>query len=68
VLKLKRDEPLSSFAFKFNVRRYSVVCFIAFAFVGVGKFASRFVVGRCRFTVSKPTLKAPMVSALEASI
>ena len=26
------------------------------------------VVGRCRLTVSKPVLKAPMVSALEAII
>ena len=25
MLKLKRDEPLSSFAFKFNLRRYSLV-------------------------------------------
>jgi len=25
-------------------------------------------VGRCRLTVSKPMLKAPMVSALEATI
>ena len=25
-------------------------------------------VGRCRFTVSKPAVKAPMVSALEATI
>jgi len=27
-----------------------------------------FEVGRCRLTVSKPVLKAPMVSALEATI
>ena len=26
------------------------------------------VVGRCRLTVSKPVLKAPMASALEATI
>jgi len=29
--------------------------------------ATNISVGRCRFTVSKPVLKAPMVSALEAT-
>ena len=46
VLKLEHNElQLSRFAFKVNLRRYDVVCFIAFSFVGVGKFASRFVAG-----------------------
>jgi len=30
--------------------------------------SDRTMVGRCRLTVSKPVLKAPMVSALEATI
>ena len=45
-MKLKCDEPLSNFAFNFNLRRYSMVgfalVFSAFTFVAV--------VGRCRLT------------------
>jgi len=32
------------------------------------KFRQEGMVGRCRLTLSKPVLKAPMVSALEAII
>ena len=65
-LKLKYDEPLSKFAFKFNLRRYT-------------KFASSSdededddkeddEVGRCRFTASNPDLKAHLVSALDTQM
>jgi len=68
--KLKYDKPLSSFAFNFNLHRY---------IKGDGKFfftqddtkrwqQDNYEVGRCRLTVSKPVLKAPMVSALETRI
>jgi len=43
---------LSSITFKFNLRRYNKEALAT--------------VGRCRLTVSKPVLKAPTVSALEA--
>ena len=63
-MKLKCDEPLSNFAFKFNVRRYTKV---------VLQLQARFdamwaKVGRCRLTVSKPELKARLVSALETKM
>jgi len=45
-LKLKHEELLSNFGFKFNLRRYTTV-----------------MVGRCRLPVSKPELKARLVSA-----
>jgi len=55
-LKLKYDNLLSSFAFKFNLRLY------------MEEIVYQRQVGRCRLTVSKPALKAPEVSALEADI
>ena len=58
-LKLRYDELLSNFASNFNLRRYIPGSDQAF-------FTSK--VGRCRVTVSKPVLKAPMVLALEATI
>jgi len=57
-LKLKCDEPLSNFAFNFNLRRYSKVL--------LSECDS--LVGRCRLTVSNPVLKEPMVSVLETII
>jgi hypothetical protein len=57
-LKLKRDEPLSKFAFKFNLRHY----------IGEAKNWMSMTVGRCRLTVSKPELKARLVSALETKM
>ena len=48
-LKLKHDEPLSSYAFRFNLRRYKQMN----------------VVGWCRLTPIKPTLKAPEVKRLK---
>jgi len=70
-LKLEYDEALSNFAFNFNLRRYTVVKLVderaAFdlAFFDINM---PIMVGRCRLTVSKPVLKAPMVSALETII
>jgi hypothetical protein len=58
-LKLKCDEPLSSIAFKFNLRRYVE---------GKACNALLLKVGRCRLPVSKPVLKAPLVSALETQM
>jgi hypothetical protein len=51
------DEPLSNVAFKFNSRRYME-----------GTDHAEHQVGRCRVPVSKPVLKAPMVSALKTKI
>jgi len=63
-LKLKCDILLSTSAFKFNLRRYGEV--------RVWDMRTRtmisHLVGRCRLTVSKPMLKAPVVSALETGI
>ena len=66
-LRLKCDILLSTSAFKFNLRRYTEVSStIEFAAYDASYEAK--VVGRCRLTVSKPVLKAPMVSALETTI
>ena len=83
-MRLQYDEPLSNFAFTFNLRRYTEVMAVnAFELISVSagrvltmhEFVSRgavkFVVSavearRCRLTVSKPVLNAPMASALEA--
>jgi hypothetical protein len=61
--RLKRNchQPPSNFAFKFNRCRSTEELRNA-----VHEVAS--VVGRCRLTVSKPVLKAPMGSALETII
>ena len=60
-MKLKCDEPLSNFAFNFNLRHYTLAANV---------LAFRHEVGRCRFTVSNPVLKAPLVSeySLETNI
>jgi len=61
-LKLKCDKLLSNFAFNLNLRRCTLGERLHFA----GEATMRqHPVGRCRLTVSKPALKAPMVSALE---
>jgi hypothetical protein len=59
-LKLKCDKPPLTFAFKFNLR-----CYILGA---TGPELAYTVVARCRFTLSKPVLKAHVVSVLEATI
>jgi hypothetical protein len=73
-LKLNYDEALSNFAFKFSLRCYSMA--------GVKVSTSQYdetvkscvhmlchlLVGRCRLSVSKPALKAPIGPALEAII
>ena len=71
-MKLKSDEPLSNFAFNYNLRRYIqgglnedlvdlLVELEKYERYGGGKTK----VGRCRLTVSKPELKARLVSVLE---
>jgi hypothetical protein len=68
-LKLECDEPLSDFAFKFNVRRYMMETARAAGPRGAKSLrAGAIMVGRCRFTVSKPELKARLVSALETKM
>ena len=62
-LKLKYDELLSRFAFKFNLRHYTEVWMNLNNVACWGKF--NVTVRRCSLTVSKLVLKAPMVSALE---
>ena len=62
-LKLKCDILLSNFALNFNLRRYSPVSVNLSA-----ANLSSIEVRRCRLSVSKHELKAPMVSAPEAKI
>ena len=56
---MKYDKPISKFAFKINLRCYNEV-------VTSWRFTTE--VGRCRFPVSKPELKARLVSALETKM
>ena len=67
-LKLTYDELLSTFAFKFNVRRCSPVAARVCATAGRPDGVAAPKVGQCRLTVSEPVLKAPMVSALDTRI
>ena len=79
-LKLECDDPLSNFAFNFNLRNYNEVKWQAlvksvqhttlYKAGGLrrGRLDVKAMVGRCRFTLSKPVLKAPMVSALETTM
>jgi hypothetical protein len=62
-LKLKYDILLLTFAFKFNMRRYTKPLYDPTSWMGA--YAK---VGRCRSTVSKPSLKASIVPALETKI
>ena len=61
-LKLQRDEPLSNFAFNFNLRRYTV------AHIVLPTYALEHKVRRCSLTVSKPELKARLVSEYSLEI
>ena len=72
-MKLECEEPLSNFAFNFNLRRYSKDC----AFAGDAPQSVRCnvcddvycaTVRRYRLTVSKSELKARPVSALETKM
>jgi hypothetical protein len=82
-LKLQYDEPLSSFAFEFNLRRCTKAKKAkekerarekreAEAAERVARVkaeaAAEEAVGRCRLTLSKPELKARLVSALETKM
>jgi hypothetical protein len=76
-LKLKCDEPLSNGAFNFNLRRYNSGGHASVAILGrsgrskqvhAASIADGSAVGRCRLSVSKPELKARLVSALETNI
>jgi len=81
-LKLKYDEVLKFYAFKCNLRRYNLVLCIAENAVGPAAFRPDDIVtarsgktieinntaGRCRLTVSKHELKAPVVSAFETEM
>jgi len=73
-LKPKCDILLSSFAIKFNLRRYTEIAItvtlngVTVDTVTAKLVADDRVVGRCRLTVSKPVLTAPIVSVLEARI
>ena len=63
---------ISNFGFNFNLSRYTEVCMILNEAYDVLMDETERKVydqaGRCRLTVSKPVLKAPMVSALETII
>jgi len=72
--KLNYDKLLSNFAFKINLRRYTKANVLVTklepaevhsASSETGAQKGTDMVGRCKLTVSKPVLKAPMVAALE---
>jgi hypothetical protein len=89
LFKLGGDEPISNFAFTFNLRRYTTAstlgtmperftdkldAFLSNAHPGYfagdveaggKKKKGKSKVGRCRWPVSNPELKARLVSALE---
>jgi hypothetical protein len=75
-LKLNEDEPLSCFPFSFNLRRSTKAALTKLReakhpnqdYQLVHTFVFNPKVRRCRMTVSKTLLKAPMVSALESII
>ena len=64
------DKLLTLFAFEFKLRRYMRVMSAESELDPAAAEGNRVcaVVGQCRLTVSKPVLKAPMVSALETRI
>ena len=64
-LKLLYDEPPSTFAFNINLHLYTKV---AMQGVLLKESEDETHVGRCTLTASKPVLKAPLVSELEARI
>ena len=61
-------KPLPSFAYNFSLRRYSpgVDTYLKMLLRDNFLHSDLHPVGPCRFTVSKPVFKAPMVVALEA--
>jgi len=71
-LKLRHDELLTKIGFNFNLRRYttemilsSAICGVIYALcAGQPLCILGATARRCRLTLSKPVLKAPMVSAL----
>jgi hypothetical protein len=69
-LESKYDESLSNFAFNFKFRPYTVVDSGALDSLVqcLEEFDPGVKVGRCRLTVSKPELKARLVSALETNM
>jgi hypothetical protein len=67
LLILKRGELLSSFAFNFNLRRCIPSLFPAVIDL-ISPLRLAALAGWCSLTVSRPMLKAPVVSALEAKI
>jgi len=52
-LKLKSDHPLSYFAFKFNLRRYTMGRTVDLDHLAMLDFPA--VVGRCRLTLCNPS-------------
>jgi hypothetical protein len=61
-LKLKGDEPLSNVAFNLAMRRYTTGLSTE-QFAGAICDMTQPEVGLCRLTVSKPEMKARLVSA-----
>ena len=70
-MKLQYDETLSNFALKFSLRRYTKAevrlmarrCAHKWTQAAAAQAATK--VRRCRLTVSKPVLKAPVVQRLK---
>ena len=69
-LTLNYNLLLSNVAFKFNLRRFNKAAEAQLRTITriVNRVAiAALTVGQCRLTVLKPALKAPMVSALDAT-
>ena len=66
--KLKHDEPISNFASRFNLRRYNTAGYASADARDAMVRKTNLKVGRCRLTVSKSVLRAPMGSALDTVI
>ena len=69
-LKLKYRTVLSSFAFKFNLRRYAVLALVdadpyGLKIISVYMQGSKSMAGRCRLTRNRPMLNAPGRSRLK---
>ena len=58
-MKLKYDEPLSNFAFKFNLRRYNLAEYVGNYVTSVPETVEVYLggvkVGRCSLTLSNPS-------------
>ena len=67
-LKLRYDELLSGFAFKFNLRRYTLGVHTGDSITIAPAQTLTDKVERCRLTLSNPRLKAPGAKRLKLKL